>query len=353
VAVTTQAVGIAANTAVFGWIDSVLLSPLPGTLAGDRLVAFEPSRWKSSRGEVDSMDGVVCRGWRGAGKEVQDVTRSHALPALLALAACAGAPEDEAAKTDAQAVQVMVVGAFHMGNPGQDVANAEIESMLTERRQAELAAVADALGAFHPTAVAVERVTEPPAYVDPEFETFAPERLRENADERYQVAYRLAARAGVSRVYGIDEQRSDGEPDYFPFGALTAQAEKTGQATALQDEIARIQKMMAEFSASQKDQSVAELLITLNAPGPLSSPDFYYETFAYDRGEDQPGAELQAYWFMRNAKIFSKLAQVTKPGDHVVVVYGAGHKHWLDHFAAHTPGFASVDPVPYLQRAAR
>jgi hypothetical protein len=250
-------------------------------------------------------------------------------------------------------VQVMVVGAFHMENPGQDVANAEIESMLTEPRQAELEAVAEALAGFHPTAIAVERVTEPPAYVDPAFETFVPEKLEENADERYQIAYRLAARAGVSRVYGVDEQPSDGEPDYFPFGALMAQAERTGQADALNAEIARIQGMMAEFSATQKDESVAELLIALNAPGQMSSPDFYYGTFAYDHGEEQPGAELQAYWFMRNAKIFSKLAQVSGPGDRVVVVYGAGHKHWLDHFAAHTPGFVSVDPVPYLERAVR
>jgi hypothetical protein len=288
-----------------------------------------------------------------SGKEAHDVSRFFILPGLLALAAYASASEGGAAKTEPQAVHVMVVGAFHMDNPGQDVANAEIENMLTERRQAELAAVAEALAEFHPTAVAVERITDPPAYIDPGFEAFAPENLKENADERYQIAYRLAALAGVSRVYGIDEQPSGDEPDYFPFGALIAQAERTGQDDALNAATAKMREMMAEFSAMQKDKSVAQLLITLNAPGPLSSPDFYYDTFAYDRGEDQPGAELQAYWFMRNAKIFSKLAQVTQPGDRVVVVYGAGHKHWLEHFAAHTPGFVSVDPVPYLEEAAQ
>ena len=55
---------------------------------------------------------------------------------------------------------------------------------------------------------------------------------------------------------------------------------------------------------------------------------------------------------MRNAKIFSKLVQVTKPGDRVVIVYGAGHKFWLDHFAENTPGFTRVDPLPYLEKAA-
>jgi hypothetical protein len=176
--------------------------------------------------------------------------------------------------------------------------------------------------------------------------------LTDNADERTQIGYRLANLAGVTRVYGIDEQPSDGEPDYFPFDRLMAHAAATGQEDALNQQITDIQAMATRFSAMQKDHTFAELMRAMNS-GEMSGDDFYYRTFAYDRGEDQLGAELQAYWFMRNAKIFSKLAQVTKPGDRVVVVYGAGHKYWLTHFAEMTPGFVSVDPVPYLQQAAK
>ena len=66
--------------------------------------------------------------------------------------------------------------------------------------------------------------------------------------------------------------------------------------------------------------------------------------------EAQPASELIAYFYMRNAKIFAKLVDVTEPADRVVIAFGAGHKHWLEHFVENTPGFERVDPVPYLQR---
>ena len=250
------------------------------------------------------------------------------------------------------AVQVMVLGSYHMGNPGQDVVNVKADNVLTPARQAELAKTADALAAFNPTIIMVERTTAAPDYIDPKYAAFTLANLTTKADETVQIAYRLASQLELKNVYGIDEQPSEGEPDYFPFGPLMEHANNSGQGDIIEADIASIQAEAKIFEQSQSEKSVAELLIESNVLA-IETTDFYYDMFKYDRGETQPGAELQAYWFMRNAKIFGKLHQIAKPGDRVLVVYGSGHKHWLEHFAIETPGYVSVDPIPYLENAGK
>jgi hypothetical protein len=272
------------------------------------------------------------------------------LATLAGLAVLSRVPPAPSAQEDAEAIQVMILGTYHMAPSGRDIVNVEVESVLSDLRQSELADVAEALATFHPTVVATERETAAPEFVDPEFARTSPEVLAANPNERVQVAYRLATLAGVTRVHGIDEFGSDDEPDYFPYGELLEHAEKTGQTDVLEAMTEEARAIAADFSASQAENPIAQLLIDVNT-GPLSSPSVYYRFLRLDRGDAQPGAELNAYWFMRNAKIFSKLAQVTRPGDRVVVVYGVGHKHWLEHLVDQTPGFVRVDPVPYLEKA--
>ena len=62
--------------------------------------------------------------------------------------------------------------------------------------------------------------------------------------------------------------------------------------------------------------------------------------------KEQPGADLNAAWYLRNAKIFAKLTQIAQPGDRVLVVFGAGHAFWLRHFAEHTPGLITLQLLP-------
>lgn len=274
-------------------------------------------------------------------------------PAVIAvafsLAACASAPANGDAQGPAP-IEVMVVGTWHFAGSESDIVSAKTDSVLTPRRQKELDEVAERLAVFRPTVIVTERATTPPDYVDPKYASFTQEELAANENERAQIAYRLAAKAGVVRVVGLDEQPSDGEPDYFPFDRLIAHAAAMSQDQALNDMLAKVQSMIGAETARLSKLTMSEALIEANR-GALSSPDFYYEILKFDAGEAQPAAELNGYWFMRNTKIFSKLIDVTKPGDRVIVVFGVGHKHWLDHLTEKTPGFAKVDPVPYLSRA--
>lgn len=249
---------------------------------------------------------------------------------------------------DAPPVQVMVLGTYHMDNPGQDLHNVQAADVLTPARQAELAAVAKSLAAFKPTVLAVERVTAAPGYVDGKYAAFDGSQLGLDRDERVQVGYRFAREAGLGTVHGIDEQPSAGEPDYFPFERVQASVHARGEDAALGALMERTGQMVAAFGQRQASATIAELLRDANDPRTLANSSMYYEMLLLDEGEDQPGAELLGYWYMRNAKIFAKLRDVTRPGDRVVVVFGAGHKHWLEQLARNTPGFEVVEVASYL-----
>lgn len=268
---------------------------------------------------------------------------------MFGLAACATAPAAPGLQAaGGEPIEIMVLGTWHFAGSDSDIVSAKTDSVLTPRRQTELEEVAALLSRFRPTVVVTERVTDAPDYIDPKFASFTDAELSANENERVQVAYRLAARTGVTRVYGIDEQSSEGEPDYFPFAKLAEHAARTGQDGALNAMIGEAQSMVAEEANRFSSMTMREALIEANA-GKLAAADFYFDILKFDEGETQPAAELNAYWFMRNAKIFSKLIDVTKPGDRVIVVYGAGHKFWLEHLAEQTPGFVRVDPVSYLE----
>ena len=150
---------------------------------------------------------------------------SAVLAALTAQPAAAAAP----AVTD-----VMVLGTWHFGNPGNDLHNVEADDVRKPARQAELEALAAAIAAYRPTKIVIERVAEGPDLIDSHFTAFTPDKLREERDERYQIAYRLAHLLKHDRVYAIDEQPGDGEPDYFPFGPVAAYAQASGKGERLQ-----------------------------------------------------------------------------------------------------------------------
>ena len=275
------------------------------------------------------------------------LVRAAIAGAALALGACAQTAGTEQVPAGPDPVRVMVLGVYHFDNPGLDVNNIETDDVFSAKRQAELAALGEALSAFEPTVVAIE-VVAPPPYVAPGYAEYTPDDLLSEASEDVQIGYRVAHLAGLETVHAINEQPEGDEPDYFPFETVADFAERTGRADDFAA-LADMSDMVEQFEAYQESWTIPALLELHNSD--WVPEEFYWEIIGYGAGEDQPGAELAAYWFMRNAKIFNKLQQVTEPGDRVLVVYGSGHKAWLDELVAKTTGYELIDPVPYLQAA--
>ena len=270
--------------------------------------------------------------------------------ALIAALAVPSAALAQAAPPP-EPIRVMIVGTVHFGNPGQDLNNVAMDPVTTPAKQAELAAVAVALARFRPTAVAVERqAADPATLLDARYPAFTPAMLLTNPDERYQVAYRLAHNAGLDRVYAIDEQGGEGRRDYFPFDKVSDWFEAHGRAGEFAALNSQIAAYTADLEVRQRTETIGALLTDTNRPDhPIhGSLSFYYGLLTFGDGVEQPGANLNAGWYERNARIFVKLMTVARPGDRIVVVFGVGHAYWLRHFVENTPGFELVDPVPYL-----
>ncbi|MDP3801291.1 DUF5694 domain-containing protein [Brevundimonas sp.] len=270
--------------------------------------------------------------------------------ALVALALPAAAM---AQTPDPAPIEVMVLGTYHMGNPGQDLHNARIDSVTTPAKQAELEAVAEALARFRPTAVAIERVARDQSdMLDHRYRAFTSADLLTDPDERVQVGYRLAHRLGLQRVYAIDEQDREGQPSWFPFEDVQAWAEANGRSPALGTMHEQVATMIGEMETRQRTDTVSGVLRWMNTPeSAASGQTFYTALLAFGAGDAQPGAILNGRWYTRNALIFARLMQAAKPGDRIVIVYGAGHSYWLRQFVQTTPGFRLVEANDYLPAA--
>jgi hypothetical protein len=246
----------------------------------------------------------------------------------------------------AEPVRVMVLGTFHFANPGLDLANAQVDDVLQPRRQAELQALAEGLARFRPTVVAVERDADAaPDRAVKSYADYLAGQGRDDRNEIVQVGFRLARLAGLQRVVGIDTHGD------FPFEALQAWAQRNGRAADLQKEIEDIQARVKRMEQQQKTHTIGQVLRDMNQPATIRDDNgFYMRVLGYGAGSQQPGAALAGAWAARNLAICARLAQVARPGDRVVVVYGAGHSHALRQCVADVPGWQLVEAVDYLPR---
>lgn len=251
--------------------------------------------------------------------------------AITALAQQAAA---EKPATLAARAQVLVLGVYHMSNPGRDIFNMKADDVLAPKRQAEIAELIEVLKRFHPTKIAIEADIWSQR-VGREYSDYVVGKYTLSRNEIDQIGYRLAKELGHHAVYPVDV---DGE---FPMQRVVNYGKASGRSKEvdrLMGEIGGMVKAQDQYLASH---TVLETLLYMNADDKVAEDvGFYYRQAHFGEPGDWAGADLVSDWFRRNMRIYSNIAQlVDSPNERVLVIFGAGHLGWLRHDFASDPSF--------------
>jgi hypothetical protein len=253
------------------------------------------------------------------------VSRASVGLVLLLAAASVSAQTKETPQTaPTKKARVLVLGVFHMDNPGQDMFNLQVDDVLTLKRQKEISDLAEALKKFQPTKIAIEAPVGSEK-VKKQYEDYLAGRYALTRNEIDQIGYRLAKELGHKQVYGIDI-RGD-----FPFDAIAEFTKKNGKEDALNNLVAEVPKELETMSAILKQGTVTDLLRYINQDEQVRKNHHFYMNLAQFAGNGEfPGPDLLAAWYQRNIRIYSNLHGIIEsPEDRVLVIYGSGHLFWL------------------------
>lgn len=220
--------------------------------------------------------------------------------------------------------EILVVGTFHMSNPGRDLANTQADDVLSPQRQAEIAQVIAVLKRFAPTKIAVEAAFYEDA-VQSRYADYVAGKVTLNRNEVQQLGFRIAKELGHRTIYSVD---ADGE---FPLLAVEDYAKARGYGVQYDALVAEARDSARAQSAYLKSHSILDVLRNMNA-GPRVAWDLGWHYRLAHLGEpwNWPGADLLSSYYRRNMRISTNILKVADtPGDRVLVIYGAGHLGWL------------------------
>src|SRR5439155_12148790 len=206
--------------------------------------------------------------------------------AAVILAVSQEAPLERPAPPAPARAEVLVLGVYHMANPGHDIFNMQADDVLAPKRQAEIAQVIAALKKFNPTKIALEADS---------FSDRIPKRYAEYVAGKYeltrneidQIGLRLARELDHKTVYAVDV---DGE---FPFQRIIDYAKASDRSKELDAMMAEIGGMVRAENTYLASHTVLETLLYMNADNKVAEDvGFYYREARFGQPGDWAGADL-------------------------------------------------------------
>jgi hypothetical protein len=238
--------------------------------------------------------------------------------------------------------KIMVLGTYHMANPGLDQFNLEADDVLVPSRQREIEELIETLAKFQPTKIAVESSWNNPRTIDA-YAIYLADEAELTKNETQQIGFRLAKIMGHKSIWPVDFRMGlEGDLSTLgaEFGPIFESMDAFGKAA------------MAEMGQRLSAMTIGQFLTFLNTPHYIDANHFFYSAYLLKLGKDEnyPGVNMVANWYKRNLLITHNLLRIADPGggDRILVIFGQGHAKLLNRFLDDSPYFDRVDVLDYL-----
>ena len=257
-------------------------------------------------------------------------------------------PPAECRVTGEDRVPVLIIGSYHMSNPGADRFNLESDDVLSPRRQQEIEDVVVRLAAFEPTVVALEsawgdttNAADYQAWLAGEHE------LRRKEEE--QIGFRLAKRAGLETVYPVDARI--GLPDSLLMNTMEVDPSLGRHLAEIEPYGEAAMELMGDMLS---ELTIGEFLWEMNSPEGLAANHTTYFRFFLPIVTETSygGPDYVAVWYRRNLRIAANIGRIAGDGDRVFLIIGQGHVPILRQVLTDWPRFCVEDPLAYLPEPA-
>lgn len=261
---------------------------------------------------------------------------------LFAAAAAAAAEPvrhvDEAGCQPSAVMDLLILGSYHMDNPGLDAVNVEADDVLQPHRQREIEALNRKLLQFTPTKIAVEGDFSSSRWTDRYQAYLKGASLGRNEIE--QIGMKVARMSGHATIYPID----------FPMMMSGLRYDEV-RLNASPKTAEPVKRDLSEEELKLRRQSVIESLRERNDSAAIARSHAPYMDLLIPDPENAALYEKSDYllnWYKRNIRMMTNIIRISEPGDRVLVIVGAGHLPMLRDFASASPRICLMDTVAYL-----
>lgn len=250
---------------------------------------------------------------------------------------------------DVNVPEVLLVGTFHFGYPGQDSHKTADENkldILSPLRQQELDELLEYIKQFQPTKIMVESGRNT-GYLLNRMRKWKKNEAKLGRDERHQIGIKLVDQLGLDTIYGVDAYSLSYELSnskdsvcyqqllgkYFEEGPESTNPfdAKYWEWYELGDELAYKYTLLEYF----KDMNTPQSIKRMHGHYVLSdqSPDY-----------NSMDGWFLLNWYSRNLRIIKNIQNIDTDGDdRILILFGAGHIPILKEQLDASPEYNLID----------